>query len=527
MRSGSSPRPAPAARSGRPARAGAPGGRLPASTASWIRTRSRACGRGRCPARRREGRGGGLAHAPTIGRACDRHHTRPRSAPRSAGAPPAHRGERGATRCNPVARPPSGLCCSPAAADAGGATHDPDPRHARPPTRAAAPTARTRGSPTSRRRCAPATSSAPPACSPPPASGATWSPSPGTSPPSRTATASPTCSPRRSTAPTRPGFARRGAPRRGRRRHHRVVHLRDRGRPRARAGCGSSRRTASRGLDLPDHALRAEGPRGAARHRPGRWAPSTAPTKHRLTWLERAQQEEAEPRHHASSPTCWSSAAARAASRSAPGCASSACRRWSSTSTSGPGDQWRGRYKSLCLHDPVWYDHLPYLKFPENWPVFSPKDKIGDWLESYTKVMEVPYWSSTTATSASYSEETGEWTVEVERDGNAAHPAAEAARAGHRDVGQAEHPRAARPGRLPRRPAPLLGATPGRTPTAARRCVVIGCNNSAFDICGALWENDADVTMVQRSLDAHRQERTRSWTSASATSTPSRRWRPA
>ena len=30
-----------------------------------------------------------------------------------------------------------------------------------------------------------------------------------------------------------------------------------------------------------------------------------------------------------------------------------------------PGDSWRNRYKSLCLHDPVWYDHLPYLKFPE------------------------------------------------------------------------------------------------------------------------------------------------------------------
>ena len=29
-----------------------------------------------------------------------------------------------------------------------------------------------------------------------------------------------------------------------------------------------------------------------------------------------------------------------------------------------PGDQWRKRYKSLCLHDPVWYDHLPYLPFP-------------------------------------------------------------------------------------------------------------------------------------------------------------------
>ena len=50
-----------------------------------------------------------------------------------------------------------------------------------------------------------------------------------------------------------------------------------------------------------------------------------------------------------------------------------------------PGDSWRNRYKSLCLHDPVWYDHLPYLQFPENWPVFSPKDKIGDWLEMYTR----------------------------------------------------------------------------------------------------------------------------------------------
>ena len=82
-----------------------------------------------------------------------------------------------------------------------------------------------------------------------------------------------------------------------------------------------------------------------------------------------------------------------------------------------PGDSWRKRYKSLCLHDPVWYDHLPYIKFPENWPVFSPKDKIGDWLEMYTRVMELNYWGSTEAKCASYDEEAGEWTVVVERDG--------------------------------------------------------------------------------------------------------------
>ena len=82
-----------------------------------------------------------------------------------------------------------------------------------------------------------------------------------------------------------------------------------------------------------------------------------------------------------------------------------------------PGDSWRKRYKSLCLHDPVWYDHLPYIKFPENWPVFSPKDKIGDWLEMYTRVMELNYWSSTEAKSAKYDEAAGEWVVVVERDG--------------------------------------------------------------------------------------------------------------
>ena len=163
-----------------------------------------------------------------------------------------------------------------------------------------------------------------------------------------------------------------------------------------------------------------------------------------------------------------------------------------------PGDQWRNRYKSLCLHDPVWYDHLPYLPFPPNWPVFAPKDKIGDWLEFYTKVMEIPYWSSTTCLSASFDETDGRWTVEVDRDGE----------------------------RLMLRPAHLVLATgmsgkpnvpslpgqelflgdqhhsshhPGPDRYVGKRAVVIGSNNSAHDICKALHENDVDVTMVQRS----------------------------
>lgn len=53
-----------------------------------------------------------------------------------------------------------------------------------------------------------------------------------------------------------------------------------------------------------------------------------------------------------------------------------------------PGDAWRSRYKSLTLHDPVWYDHMPYIPFPESWPIYTPKDKLGDFLEAYAKIMD-------------------------------------------------------------------------------------------------------------------------------------------
>ncbi|MGW0042388.1 NAD(P)-binding domain-containing protein [Rhodococcus sp. NPDC003348] len=163
-----------------------------------------------------------------------------------------------------------------------------------------------------------------------------------------------------------------------------------------------------------------------------------------------------------------------------------------------PGDQWRGRYKSLCLHDPVWYDHLPYLPFPANWPVFAPKDKIGDWLEMYTKVMEVPYWSKTSCTSASYDEKLGVWTVEVERDGEpiTLRPRQLVLATGM--SGKANVP--SFPGM-----EKFTGdqhhssAHPGPDAYAGKKAVVIGANNSAHDICGALWEHGADVTMVQRS----------------------------
>ena len=163
-----------------------------------------------------------------------------------------------------------------------------------------------------------------------------------------------------------------------------------------------------------------------------------------------------------------------------------------------PGDQWRKRYKSLCLHDPVWYDHLPYLPFPQNWPVFAPKDKIGDWLEFYTRVMEVPYWPRTTCLSASFDESTQSWTVEVDRDGEriTLHPK-------HLVLATGMSGKPAVP-TLPgqdvfRGDQHHSSAHPGPDAYVGRKAVVVGSNNSAHDICKALYENGVDVTMVQRS----------------------------
>ena len=163
-----------------------------------------------------------------------------------------------------------------------------------------------------------------------------------------------------------------------------------------------------------------------------------------------------------------------------------------------PGDSWRKRYKSLCLHDPVWYDHLPYLPFPDDWPVFAPKDKIGDWLEMYTRVMELNYWGSTVAKKASFDEASQTWEVQVERDGKpltlrptqlvfamgvSGYPHVPRIAGAETFLGDQQH----------------SSQHPGPEAYKGKHCVVLGSNNSAHDICAALWAQGADVTMVQRS----------------------------
>lgn len=165
---------------------------------------------------------------------------------------------------------------------------------------------------------------------------------------------------------------------------------------------------------------------------------------------------------------------------------------------SNPGDQWRGRYHSLCLHDPVWYDHLPYLPFPDDWPVFTPKDKMGDWLEHYVGIMDLDYWTNTEVLSASFNDSEGRWDVTVNRDGaeSVIHPTQLVFATGMSGVpnkpqlpgqenfaGEIRHSSEHRGGAV----------------DAGKNVVILGANNSAHDIAADLHHNGAHPVMVQRS----------------------------
>ncbi|MFM8747443.1 MAG: NAD(P)/FAD-dependent oxidoreductase [Aestuariivirga sp.] len=162
------------------------------------------------------------------------------------------------------------------------------------------------------------------------------------------------------------------------------------------------------------------------------------------------------------------------------------------------GDSWRNRYRSLVLHDPVWYDHLPYIPFPDHWPVFTPKDKMGDWLEAYVTLMELNYWTSAEVTGARFDEASQDWSVEVTRQGQTL-----TLRPRHLvfATGSYGPPRELRPPGAETFAGVQYHSSKhvSGEPFRGKRCVVVGANSSAHDVCADFWEHEAaEVTMIQR-----------------------------
>ncbi len=78
------------------------------------------------------------------------------------------------------------------------------------------------------------------------------------------------------------------------------------------------------------------------------------------------------------------------------------------------GDNWRNRYRSLTLHNQTSVNHLPFLKFPDHWPTYIPKDQLADWFEAYAERMKLNVWTQTNFCNANYDQKLMHWKVDLE-----------------------------------------------------------------------------------------------------------------
>jgi cation diffusion facilitator CzcD-associated flavoprotein CzcO len=163
------------------------------------------------------------------------------------------------------------------------------------------------------------------------------------------------------------------------------------------------------------------------------------------------------------------------------------------------GDNWRKRYHALTLHNQVQVNHLPYMPFPPNWPVYIPKDKLANWLESYVEAMELNFWTATSFERGSYDAANQCWTG-VLRRGNGSeriiHPRHVVMASGVSGIANVPD-------------IPTLKDFAGTVQHSSeyrdgedwmnKSAIVVGTGNSGHDIAQDLHSSGAKVTLVQRS----------------------------
>jgi cation diffusion facilitator CzcD-associated flavoprotein CzcO len=163
------------------------------------------------------------------------------------------------------------------------------------------------------------------------------------------------------------------------------------------------------------------------------------------------------------------------------------------------GDNWRRRYQALTLHNQVHVNHLPYMPFPPNWPVYIPKDKLAGWFEAYVEALELNYWTGTEFEGGAYDDAEKRWTVTLRRADGRKHELRP------RHIVMANGLFGA-----PNLPdIPSLREFGGKIQHASqyqageawagKRAIVIGSGTCGHDIAQNLHSAGAEVTLVQRS----------------------------
>ncbi|OAQ99480.1 hypothetical protein LLEC1_02333 [Akanthomyces lecanii] len=165
------------------------------------------------------------------------------------------------------------------------------------------------------------------------------------------------------------------------------------------------------------------------------------------------------------------------------------------------GDCWHSRYLRLVLHDPVWYNHMPYIPFPDNWPVFAPKDKVAEFLQSYAQLMDLNTWTSATLKRAKW--DGSGWEVEIERATDGGGTEVRKLRTNHiiQATGINSEPKVPRVPGISEFGGPIYHSsefTAAESTTTPKKVVVVGTGVSGHDIAQEFSEHGHDVTLVQR-----------------------------
>jgi putative flavoprotein involved in K+ transport len=167
--------------------------------------------------------------------------------------------------------------------------------------------------------------------------------------------------------------------------------------------------------------------------------------------------------------------------------------------TARVGDVWRHRYHSLQLHNEICMNHFAYMPFPDNWPVFIPKDKLASWLEFYAEAMEINVWTNTAFLGGEYDVRDKRWTARLRvADGSrrimrTRHIVVAVGISGIPNIPKFEG-------------ADEFGGAIVHSSeniddfdVKGRSVLVVGAGTSGHDIAQSLYWRGADVTMLQRS----------------------------
>ncbi|KAI0074367.1 dimethylaniline monooxygenase [Panus rudis PR-1116 ss-1] len=164
------------------------------------------------------------------------------------------------------------------------------------------------------------------------------------------------------------------------------------------------------------------------------------------------------------------------------------------------GDNWRKRYPTLSLHTVKSHHVLLYQPYPSNWPLFTPRDKIADWLECYAVNQDLVVWTNSSISGRpTYDSSSGKWRVTIDHNGTPAKITPSHIVLATGWLGEPRIPsvvnRTAFHGDV------FHGAQyNGGGPCSGKKVVVVGAGNTAIDICQDLHTHRASsITMIQRS----------------------------